>query len=65
VIGPLNSFIMYPYELLLSIELSVNDALLIQINDCALLLLSFLSSCPLLCIPLSFSLLFIPSLSPL
>jgi hypothetical protein len=28
-IGPLNSFIMYPYELFLSTELSVNDALLI------------------------------------
>jgi len=65
VIGPPNSFIMYPCKLFLSTELSTNDALLAHINDCALLLLSFLLSCPLLLIPLSLFLLFIPSLSPL
>jgi hypothetical protein len=65
VIGPLNSFIMYPYKLFLLIELSINDALLVQINDCTLPLLSLLLSCPLLYILLSLSLPFIPSLSSL
>ena len=68
-ISPLNSFIIYPYKLFLLIELSVNNASLAQINNCALLLpslpLSLLSSRPLSRIPLSFFLLFIPSLSPL
>jgi hypothetical protein len=64
-IGPLNSFIMYPYELFLLTELSANDALLAQINDCASPLLSLLSSRPLSRIPLSLPLLFVPSLSPL
>src|ERR1700722_532530 len=50
-IGPLNSFIMYPCELFLLTELSVNDASLAQINDCALPLLSPLSR-PLSRIPL-------------
>ena len=31
-IGPLNSFIIYPYKLFLLIELSVNNASLVQIN---------------------------------
>jgi hypothetical protein len=65
IIGPLNSFIIYPYKLFLLTELSVNNALLIQINNYTLPLLSFLLSCPLLYISLSLSLLFIPSLSPL
>jgi len=64
-IGPLNSFIMYPYKLFLLTELSANDALLAHINDCTLLLPSFPLSCPLLLIPLSLPLLFIPSLFPL
>jgi hypothetical protein len=64
-ISPLNSFIIYPYKLFLLMELSINNALLIQINDCALPLLSFLLFYPLLHIPLSLFLLFIPSLSPL
>ena len=64
-IGPLNSFIMYPYKLFLLMELSANNTLLAQINDCASLLLSLLLSCPLLCILLSLPLLFILSLSPL
>jgi len=64
-IGPLNSFIIYPYELFLSTELSANNALLAQINNCALLLPSLPSSCPLSRIPLSLPLLFVPSLSPL
>jgi len=65
VIGPLNSFIIYPYKLFLSIELSANNASLAQINDCALPLLSLLSSRPLSRIPLSLPLPFIPFLSPL
>ena len=64
-IGPLNSFIIYPYKLFLLIELSANNALLVQINNCALPLPSLLLSCPLLYIPLSLPLLFISSLSPL
>ena len=63
VISPLNSFIIYPYKLFLLIELSINNALLAQINDCALLLPSLLSR-PLSRIPLSLPLPFIPSLSP-
>jgi len=64
-ISPLNSFIIYPCELFLLTELSANDALLAQINNCALPLPSLPLSCPLLRIPLSFPLPFIPSLSPL
>ena len=64
-IGPLNSFIIYPYKLFLLMELSANNVLLAQINNYALLLPSLLSSYPLLHIPLSFPLPFIPSLSPL
>jgi len=64
-IGPLNSFIMYPYKLFLLIELSVNNVSLAQINDCALPLPSLPLSRPLSRIPLSLPLLFIPSLSPL
>ena len=64
-IGPLNSFIIYPYKLFLSTELSANNASLTQINDCALPLLSLPSSRPLSRIPLSLPLPFIPSLSPL
>ena len=63
-ISPLNSFIIYPYKLFLLIELSINNALLAQINNCALLLPSPLSRL-LLRIPLSLPLPFIPSLSPL
>jgi len=37
-ISPLNSFIIYPYKLFLSMELSANNALLAQINNCASLL---------------------------
>jgi hypothetical protein len=55
---------MYPYKLFLLTELFINNALLVQINNCALPLLSFLLSCPLLHIPLSLPLLFIPSLFP-
>jgi hypothetical protein len=51
VIGPPNSFIMYPCELFLLMELSANDASLAQINDCALPLPSLPSSCPLSRIP--------------
>jgi len=65
VISPLNSFIIYPYELFLSIELSINNTSLAQINDCASPLPSLLLSRPLLRIPLSLSLPFIPFLSPL
>jgi hypothetical protein len=50
-IGPLNSFIMYPYKLFLSTKLSVNNASLIQIND---------YTSPLLSLPL-----FYPLSSPL
>jgi len=64
-IGPLNSFIIYPYELFLLTELSANNASLAQINNYALPLPSLPSSRPLLRIPLSLPLLFIPSLSPL
>ena len=68
-ISPLNSFIIYPYKLFLLTELSINNALLAQINNYALLLPSLLlslpSSYPLLRIPLSLPLPFIPSLSPL
>ena len=64
-ISPLNSFIIYPYKLFLLIELSINNILLVQINNCALSLPSLLSSYPLSRIPLSLPLLFIPSLSPL
>jgi hypothetical protein len=46
-------------------ELFVNDILLVQINDCVLLLLSLPLSRPLLRIPLFLFLLFIPSLFPL
>ena len=63
-ISPLNSFIIYPYELFLLTKLSVNNTSLAQINNCASPLLSPLSY-PLLHIPLSLPLLFIPSLSPL
>ena len=42
IISPLNSFIMYPYKLFLLTELSINNALLAQINDCTLLLPSLL-----------------------
>ena len=63
-ISPLNSFIIYPYELFLLTELSANNTSLAQINNCALLLPSPLS-CPLSRIPLSLPLPFIPSLSPL
>jgi hypothetical protein len=52
-IGPPNSFIIYPYELFLLIELSANNVLLAQINNCALLLPSLPSSRPLLRIPVS------------
>ena len=65
IIGPLNSFIIYPYKLFLLTELSVNNALLAQINNYALLLPSLPLSRPLSRIPQSFPLLFIPSLSPL
>ena len=65
IISPPNSFIIYPYKLFLLTELSVNNALLAQINNCALLLPSLLSSRPLSRIPLSLPLPFIPSLSPL
>jgi len=65
VIGPLNSFIMYPYKLFLSTELSANNASLAQINNYALPLPSLPSSCPLSRIPLSLPLPFVPSLSPL
>ena len=65
VISPLNSFIIYPYKLFLLIELSVNNASLVQINDCALLLPSLPLSRPLLRIPLSLPLPFIPPLPPL
>ena len=64
-ISPLNSFIMYPYKLFLLIELSINNASLAQINNCALLLPSLLLSYPLSRIPLSLPLPFIPFLSPL
>jgi len=64
-IGPLNSFIMYPCKLFLLTELSANNALLAQINDCALPLPSLPSSHPLSRISLSLPLPFIPSLSPL
>ena len=68
-IGPLNSFIIYPYKLFLLTELSANNTLLAQMNNCALLLpslpLSLPSSRPLSRIPLSLPLPFIPSLSPL
>ena len=64
-ISPLNSFIIYPYKLFLLIELSINNTLLVQINNCALLLPSLLLSRPLSRIPLSLPLPFIPSLSPL
>jgi len=64
-IGPPNSFIIYPCELFLSTELSANNALLAQINDCALPLPSLPSFYPLSRIPLSLPLPFIPSLSPL
>ena len=62
IISPLNSFIIYPYKLFLLIELSANNISLVQINNCILLLLSLLLSCPLLLIflPLLF-----PSISPL
>ena len=63
-IGPPNSFIMYPYKLFLSTELSTNNTSLAQINDCASLLPSFPSSRPLSRIPISLPFLFIPSLSP-
>ena len=33
-ISPLNSFIIYPYKLFLLMELSTNNALLVQINNC-------------------------------
>ncbi len=65
VISPLNSFIMYPYKLFLSTELSINNISLVQINDYTSLLPSLPSSCPLLYIPMFFPLLFIPSLFPL
>jgi hypothetical protein len=63
-IGPLNSFIIYPYKLFILTELSTNDVLLAQINNCALLLPSP-SSRPLSRFPLSLPLPFVPSLSPL
>jgi hypothetical protein len=62
-IGPLNSFIIYPYELFLSTELSANNASLAQMNNCASLLPSPLSR-PLSRIPLSLPLPFVPSSSP-
>ena len=65
VIGPLNSFIIYPYKLFLLTELSANNASLAQINDCALLLPSLPLSRPISRIPLSLPLPFVPSLSPL
>ena len=64
-ISPLNSFIIYPYELFLLTELSINNTSLVQINNYALFLLSLLLSRPLSRIPLSLPLPFIPSLSPL
>ena len=64
IISPLNSFIIYPYKLFILIELSINNILLAQINNYALLLPSP-SSYPLSRIPLSLPLPFIPSLSPL
>jgi hypothetical protein len=64
-IGPLNSFIMYPYKLFLLTELSANNASLVQINNYASPLPSLPLSRPLLHIPLSLPLPFIPSLSPL
>ena len=64
-ISPLNSFIIYSCKLFLLMELSANNASLVQINNCALPLPSLLLSCPLLHIPLSLPLLFVPSLSPL
>ena len=62
-VSPPNSFIIYPYKLFLLMELSANNTLLAQINDCALPLLSLLLSCPLLHIPVSLPFLFVPSLS--
>jgi hypothetical protein len=62
-IGPLNSFIIYPYKLFLLTELSANDASLAQINNCALPLPSLPSSRPLSYISLPLP--FVPSLSPL
>ena len=64
-IGPPNSFIIYPYKLFLLMELSINNASLAQINDCALPLPSLPSSYPLSRIPLSLPLPFVCSLSPL
>ena len=64
-ISPLNSFIIYPYELFLLIVLSINNILLAQINNYALPLPSLLLSYPLSHISLSLPLLFICSLSPL
>ena len=61
-ISPLNSFIIYPYKLFLLIELSANNTSLAQINNYASLLPSLPSSRPLLRIPLSLPLLFIPFL---
>jgi hypothetical protein len=52
-ISPPNSFIMYPYKLFLLTELSINNASLAQINDCASLLPSLPSSRPLSRIPVS------------
>src|SRR6266568_3869214 len=64
VIGPLNSFIIYPYKLFLLTELSINNVLLAQINDYVSLLPSLLLSCPLSYIPMFLLLPFIPSISP-
>jgi hypothetical protein len=51
IISPPNSFIIYSYKLFLLIELSINNASLAQINDCALPLPSLPSSRPLSRIP--------------
>src|SRR6266702_7002980 len=47
-IGPLNSFIIYPYKLFLLTELFINNASLAKINNCVSFLPSLLSSYPLL-----------------
>ena len=62
-ISPPNSFIIYPYKLFLLIELSVNNVLLAQINNCASPLPSLPLSRPLSLIFLPLP--FIPSISPL
>ena len=64
-IGPLNSFIIYPYKLFLLTELSTNNISLVQINNYTLFLPFLLLSRPLSFIPISLPLPFVPYLSPL